>query len=201
MAIAPANSPSVTASSTMRDDDWSLLLARLAATGDEDAFAQLFRHFAPLIKGFCLSNGGLTPESADELAQEVMVKVWRKAAGFDARKSSASTWIFTIARNSRIDYLRKHSSNDAATSALESEDIWAEGTDNPPFVYLQQSLDQRDIDRLLGELPQEQRECLLKVYLEGKSHADLADELNLPLGTVKSRIRLGLSRLKSVVSL
>ncbi|MDQ2076803.1 sigma-70 family RNA polymerase sigma factor [Marinimicrobium sp. ABcell2] len=200
MAIAPG-STNIVASTTMREDEWSQLLARLATAGDEGVFARLFRHFAPLVKGFYLSNGGLTPESADELVQEVMVKVWRKAAGFDPRKSSASTWIFTIARNSRIDYLRKHASNEAATSTLESEDIWSEGTDNPPFVYLQQSLDQRDIDILLSELPQEQRECLFKVYLEGKSHADLAEELNLPLGTVKSRIRLGLSRLKSAVNL
>lgn len=197
-----SNPGSVTKSS-MRNDEWSVLLKRLADSEDEAAFVQLFKHFAPLIKGFCLSNGSSrTPESADELVQEIMCKVWRKASSFDAGKSSASTWIYTIARNTQIDYLRKHADINERTGPLEADDIWGESTvNNPAVVYLQQALDQRDLAVLLDGLPREQSECLFKVYLEGKSHADLADELNLPLGTVKSRVRLGLQRLKSVVKL
>lgn len=198
------SNPGIVTKSPMRNDEWSELLQRLAKSEDEAAFVQLFRHFAPLIKGFCLSNGSSrTPEAADELVQEIMCKVWRKAGKFDPSKSSASTWIYTIARNTQIDFLRKHADINALTGPLEADDIWDEANidNSSAVVYLQQALDQRDLAVLLDGLPREQSECLFKVYLEGKSHADLADELNLPLGTVKSRIRLGLQRLKSVVKL
>lgn len=180
----------------LRDDTWSQLLLR---TGNQDqaAFAELFQHFAPLVKGFCQSNKTyLVAESAEELVQEVMIKVWQKASDFDPTRASASTWIFTITRNARIDYLRKHGKHDIHSSPLETEDIWDESSDNQPFVFMKRNRETKEVTQLLGALPQEQSRCLEKVYMEGKSHAEIAAELDLPLGTVKSRVRLGLKKLQ-----
>ncbi len=184
----------------IRDDDWSQLLTRVGG-GDESAFAALFAHFAPLIKGFCQSNKTyLVTESAEELVQEVMIKIWQKAANFDPSRASASTWIFTIARNARIDYLRKHAKHDVNASPIDSEDIWDESSDNQPFVFIQRKREQKEVAELLSTLPIEQTRCLRKVYMEGKSHTEIADELDLPLGTVKSRVRLGLKKLQAQTS-
>lgn len=180
------------------NDRWSKLLQHLAEYRDEQSFEQLFSHFAPLIKGFYLAGAPkLTLHDAEEIMQEVMCKIWRKADSFDSSKSSANTWVFTIARNARIDFLRKASRRDSETHYIEADDIWDETTDNQPFVYLTQSRDKRDVADLLNGLPSEQRDCLMKMYMEGKSHAEMAGELDLPLGTVKSRIRLGLKRLQA----
>lgn len=184
-----------------REDDWSKLLQRVAKTKDESAFSALFAHFAPLIKGFCQANlSYLSFEASEELVQEVMIKVWQKSPHFDATKASASTWIFTITRNTRIDYLRKNRKHDIHCQSLESEDIWDESLDNQPFVYLKQNREEHQVNGYLKSLPDEQSECLVKVYREGKSHSEIADELRLPLGTVKSRVRLGLKKIQSFVA-
>lgn len=182
-----------------RDDSWSTLLAKVAISRDEKAFAELFAHFAPLIKGFCQSNiSYLAAEAAEELVQEVMFKIWQKSVDFDPSRASASTWIFTITRNARIDYLRKNSKHTSMTQTLDTEDIWDEDADNQPYVFLQKSREQNEVSGYLNSLPQEQSRCITKVYMEGKSHSEIAEELNLPLGTVKSRVRLGLKKLQSV---
>lgn len=181
----------------VRDDTWSVLLKRVSQQ-DEQAFAELFAHFAPLLKGFCQSNKTyLVAESAEELAQEVMIKVWQKAPNFDPSRASASTWIFTIARNARIDYLRKHAKHNINSSPIETEDIWDENTDNQPFILMKRNREEKEVANLLNSLPTEQSRCIEKVYMEGKSHTEIADELDLPLGTVKSRVRLGLKKLQA----
>lgn len=184
-----------------RDDNWSGLLEKVGKHQDQQAFAQLFEHFAPLIKGFCQGHSsGLSAENAEELVQEVMFKIWQKAPMFDATKSAASTWVFTIVRNSRIDFLRKNSRHTTnIVDGLEADDIWDESLDHQPFVYLQQSRDEGSVKTHLASLPEEQSHCLKKVYMEGKSHAEISEELKLPLGTVKSRVRLGLKKLQSSV--
>ncbi len=180
-----------------RDDDWSNLLTRVGQQ-DESAFAQVFAHFAPLIKGFCQSNKTyLAGDAAEELVQEVMIKIWQKAGNFDPTRASASTWIYTIARNTRIDYLRKHAKHDVNSSPLETEDIWDESSDNQPFVFMKRSREEKEVAQLLDGLPPEQLRCIEKVYMEGKSQSEIAEELDLPLGTVKSRVRLGLKKLQS----
>lgn len=187
-------------SSHKRDDTWTTLLLQVGQDRSEKAFSELFRHFSPQLKGFLQSNSkGLSPDAAEELVQEVMVKLWTKAPSFDARKSAANTWLFTIARNARIDHLRKHSRTDNLTQGLESEDIWDEENDNQPFVSLHHQRSEIRVQNMLQELPKEQSLCLKKVYKEGKSHSQIADELNLPLGTVKSRVRLGLKKLQSSI--
>lgn len=177
---------------------WSALLERLGEERQESVFAQLHAHFAPLIRGFLQAQGGgMAKESAEELVQEVMMKVWLKADAYDSSKAAASTWIFTLTRNARIDYLRKHSRHTDKTEPLTTDDIFDDDETNQPYVYLHQTRAETQVKDLLGGLPPEQSQCLKKMYMEGKSHSEISNELDLPLGTVKSRVRLALKRLQT----
>lgn len=176
-----------------QEDRFGDLLDAVAVRRDRAAFQELFRHFAPRLKSFSLRGGG-SPEMAEEIVQEAMVSVWRKAGTFDRRRASASTWIYTIARNKRIDMLRRDGkpAPDAEEYALA---LQAAPEVSPDGVLgLRQS--QEALRTLLQDLPREQRLVLEKAYYEDKTHTDIASELNLPLGTVKSRIRLALGRLR-----
>ncbi|WP_346836621.1 sigma-70 family RNA polymerase sigma factor [Microbulbifer sp. SAOS-129_SWC] len=182
-----------------RDDDWSTLLRLVGSQRDRAAFEQLFRHFAPLIKGFHHSRNtqALSAEAADELVQEVMFRVWRKAPSFDAAKASASTWVYTIMRNCRIDMLRRGNRHRDIDRDIQVDDIWDESPDSQPLLFLQQARDERDIAEGLRNLPAEQCHVVKKAYMEGKSHSEISVELGLPLGTVKSRVRLALKKLQA----
>lgn len=198
MSEKPKASDAKGASHT-RDDNWSQLLMRVGQQRDEQAFARIFEHFAPLVKGFCISHAtvALPGESADELVQEVMLKVWNKAPSYNASKAAASTWIFTVMRNCRIDMLRRNGRHQSHQEPLEADDIWDEQADNQPYVRLQQSRDERLINESFEILPMEQRQVLTQVYMQGKSHSEIAEESGLPLGTVKSRVRMGLKKLQA----
>ena len=174
-------------------DDWSDLLDQVACSRDKVAFARLFSHFGPLVKGFLMKGGAMSPEQAEELVQETMIKVWHKADSFDRQKSAASTWIYTIARNCRIDWLRRESRSKVD---IEAEDIYQVSDENPAYSSLARFRNKESIRSNLGNLPFEQREVVTKIYYEGKSHSEVADELALPLGTVKSRVRLALKRMQ-----
>ena len=176
-----------------RDDEWSLCLQQVAKRQDREAFARLFGHFAPLIKAFALNGSALAANHAEELVQEVMIKVWQKATAFNPQKAAASTWIYTIARNCRTDMYRRLQKFDTPISA---DDIWPEDDSEEPFVAVQQRRDAQRVKDLLGQLPHEQAQILAKVYMEGKSHSEVAEELDLPLGTVKSRVRLAMRKLQ-----
>ncbi|HEY9034302.1 MAG TPA: sigma-70 family RNA polymerase sigma factor [Pseudomonadales bacterium] len=182
-------------------DEWQSTLARIAEHQDRQAFQRLFRHFAPLIRSFALANpySHNPGQFADDLVQEVMIKIWNKAGSYDASMAGASTWIFTIARNCRIDMIRKHSRHDYP---LESDELFDIEDDNSPAPF--QAVQQRQFERQLRdcfkELPSDQAQIIAKVYMEGKSHSEVADELGLPLGTVKSRVRLALNKLKVMVT-
>lgn len=188
-------------STSERDDNWSMLLQRVGKQRDESAFANLFDHFAPLIKGFCQSHASkvLHGEMADELVQEVMFKVWQKAPSFDATKAAASTWIYTVMRNCRIDMIRRYSRHANQVDILEADDIWDDSEDHQPYIFLQQSRNKDIVHQYLDTLPTEQATVLTKVYMEGKSHSEISVELDLPLGTVKSRVRLGFKKLQSAL--
>lgn len=167
------------------------LLVAVGQKRDKAAFAELFDYYAPRIKSF-LIKGGASPDVADELAQETMVTVWQKAASFDPAKAQASTWIFTIARNKRIDALRKKIRPEIDT---DDADLVADETPSAQEAMAQQ--EETDImARALKSLPPEQSDLLYKSFFEDKTHADIAKEANLPLGTVKSRIRLALEKLR-----
>lgn len=190
---------------TEETTDWSDYLRRVATQADRDAFRCLFDRFAPQIKAFASRQPGneLADNLAEELVQETMIKVWQKAASFDPARASASTWIFTIARNTRIDLLRKNARHQVnrvnpaqEDDSLEVEDIWVDSESEDVFNQLARQRSSEQLHDSLQELPEEQRFILQKVYLEDKSHSEIAEELQLPLGTVKSRVRLALSKLR-----
>ena len=178
-----------------RNDEWSLCLQQMAETGDRQAFARLFRHFSPLVKAFAMNGSTLAANHADEIVQEVMLKVWQKSAGFDANRAAASTWIYTIARNCRTDLYRRLQKFD---TPINADDIWPEyiGEEDEPFKAVRQKQDADRLREKLQLLPHEQAQILAKVYMEGKSHSEVALELDLPLGTVKSRVRLAMQKLQ-----
>lgn len=176
-------------------DRWSELVLAVASHQDRAAFARLFQHFAPLLKSYGLSYAGaLNASQAEELVQEAMLKVWNKARYFDPEKASASTWIYTIARNTRTDMLRRRNGNNEVE--LTAEDLWPDDEEREPFSVLQQRRAEVAVRQGLSQLPAEQAQVLTKVYMEGKSHTEVADELRLPLGTVKSRVRLAMQKMK-----
>ena len=176
-----------------RTDEWSECLALIAQNEDRAAFTRFFRHFAPLIKAFALSGSTMSATHADELVQEVMLKVWQKAGGFNPEKAAASTWVYTIARNCRTDMFRRLQKFD---TPLASEDFSPDQEHEEPFSMLQSKRGSEQIRDLMGTLPSDQAQILAKVYMEGKSHAEAAAELDLPLGTVKSRVRLAIQKLQ-----
>jgi len=187
---------------------WSECLEKIASNGDREAFRLLFNKFSPLIKAFAirLSSGSKSENLAEELVQETMIKVWQKAGSFNSEKANASTWIFTIARNTRIDLLRKLArhqnnrvANDHSEEGFDVEDIWIEDDDKDIFNMMVKQRSIKSMHETLQELPEKQSFILEKVYLEDKSHSEIAAELELPLGTVKSRVRLALNKLRLTV--
>lgn len=178
---------------------WEDALTFVALKRDRQAYADLFNYFAPRLKAFGMKMFG-NEQQALEMVQDTMLNVWKKAALFDASRGCASTWIFTIARNVRFDMLRKKQSRKDDISA---DDLW---NGDYPESYAEDTADNWDI-QLLSEklvphfslLPPSQREVIEKVYLQEKTHQEVSDELAIPLGTVKSRIRLALDRLREAL--
>ena len=173
-------------------------LTRVAEDRDREAFAQLFDHYAPLIRAYSLARDPGANLVADELVQEVLSRVWLKADKYNDQLANLNTWIFTLARNCRIDYLRR---NSRYVTAIDPTDIFNDIEDEGPgpFQQAQQTRAEESVRTGLKQLPREQAEILSKVYLEGKTHQQTSDELKLPLGTVKSRVRLALKKLEVLI--
>jgi RNA polymerase sigma-70 factor (ECF subfamily) len=174
--------------------DHSALIEAIARHGDRAAFADLFAYFGPRVKGWML-RAGSNPTAADELAQETMLAVWQKARLFDPAKAGPSTWIFTIARNLRIDALRRE---------RHPSDLMSDPTEQPDDPVqadriLAMSQQETRIRSALSLLPPEQAEVIRKAFFEDKVHAEIERELGIPLGTVKSRLRLAITRLRSAL--
>jgi RNA polymerase sigma factor (sigma-70 family) len=172
---------------------WVVHLKQVRDDQDTAAFAALFQHFAPRIKAF-LMKGGTSEALAEECAQDVMATVWKKAHLFDPERASVATWVFTIARNRRIDMLRKQ-------RRPEPEELpWGPEPepDQADAMALQQESEK--LVAALAELPRKQRELIERAYYGELSHTEIAAETGLPLGTIKSRIRLALERLRHKMS-
>ena len=165
-------------------------LKRIAEKGDKAAFISLFDYFAPRIKSF-LRRQGLEPAQAEDLAQDVMFQIWRRAAQFDPSKARASTWIYTIARNRLIDERRK---NRPMGVQLPETDI-VEGSD-APMHEMEMGAEGARIRAAMSDLPPEHRDLIEESYFNEYSHSAIAEKRNLPLGTVKSRLRLALKHLR-----
>lgn len=170
------------------------LLGDIAENRSRAAFAELFGHFAPRIKGFIMRSGA-SEELAEEIVQETMVTVWTKAAQFDAARAGASTWIFTIARNKRIDILRRVSRPEP-----DPEDPMFQP--DPPMSgeeFTQSREDQVRVRAALEHLPPEQVEIVRLSFFDSLTHSEIAERLSLPLGTVKSRLRLSFRKIRSAL--
>jgi RNA polymerase sigma-70 factor (ECF subfamily) len=173
-------------------DEQSRWIVAIAESRDKRAFKKLFNYFAPRIKGFCQNNGS-TADRADEVVQEAFVNVWRKANLFDPKKASAGAWIFAIARNSRIDLIRKENRPEADTT----DPFFEQNEPENPLAVLETERKTRVIRDFVRLLPAEQQEVLNLAFFEEKPHSEVAEQLGIPLGTVKSRIRLAFKRIRS----
>jgi len=169
--------------------EMNALLGRVAVNRDRAAFALLFSHFAPRIKAYLLRLG--PPAAvAEDLAQEALLNLWRKAHLFDPAKASAATWLFTIARNLRIDAIRREKRPE-----LDPEDFMPE-TGPAADEGLGLADDEARLRLALKELPADQIQVVELSFFADKPHSQIAAELGIPLGTVKSRLRLAMARLK-----
>jgi len=171
---------------------FNVLLHAVGQKKDREAFIALFQHFAPRLKSFLMKKGS-SPEHAEELAQETMLSVWNKAAQYDPARASASTWIFTIARNRHIDSMRRGTRPDIDIN--DPAFIIADTAPTPDENSITKDRSQKIAAALLT-LPPEQSDVIRKSFFEDKTHAEIAAETKIPLGTIKSRLRLAMDRLQ-----
>lgn len=173
-------------------DPHAALMARVASARDRSAFRELFGWYAPRVKGFLMRLGS-DAAAAEELTQEVMVAVWTKAGAYDPSQASVSTWIFRIARNRRIDLFRR----EQVAARLDPDDPYLrpEPTEAPDEAVLAVDREAR-IREALRSLPPEQGELVRRHVYEDLTHAEIAESTGLPLGTVKSRLRLAFAKLR-----
>lgn len=188
-ATSISESAPVADTKDIQNDRWVGCITRVRDAQDQAAFAELFNHFAPRVKAFLMKSGA-DATLAEECAQDVMATLWQKSHLFDPSRASAATWIFTIARNRRIDAIRK-------MKRPEPEDLpWGPETepDQADVLVLQQESEQ--LGQAISELPEKQRTLIEKAYFGDLTHNEIAEQTGLPLGTIKSRIRLALDRLR-----
>lgn len=170
---------------------WNACLSAISQTRDRASFEVLFTHFGPRVKAYLLRLGA-SPALAEDLAQEAMLAIWRKAHLFDPCKASAGTWIFTIARNLRIDAIRREKRpefNPQDPALVPEAEIQAD-------IKLMKSDEEVRVRKALNGLSPEQVKVVEMSFFADKPHSVIADELGLPLGTVKSRLRLAMARIR-----
>lgn len=181
-----------TSGEALTDPPPETLIARIAQSQDKAAFATLFDAYAPRLKYFLVKQG-MTAESAEELAQEAMLTVWRKAGHYSEERGSASAWLFTIARNLRIDQARREKRAQLYAMTQEFDDV---DPDRPPDEKVSALEHASRVRVAMGELPPDQLEVVRWSFVEGAAHSEIAERLGLPLGTVKSRLRLAMRRMR-----
>ncbi len=170
------------------------LMAAVAERRDREAFVQLFELFGPRVKAYLVRQGA-DWNAAEDLTQDVMLTVWRRANLFDRSKAGVSTWVFTIARNRRIDSLRR-----ARRPEIDADDpALVPDPDDSADDVVHAAQRRERLHAAVAQLPEEQAELLRLAYFEDKSHSLIADELSLPLGTVKSRLRLAMVKLRAAL--
>jgi RNA polymerase sigma-70 factor (ECF subfamily) len=175
-------------------DQWAGCLQRIRDAGDAQAFARLFGHFAPRVKAYLMKTGA-SEGLAEEAMQEAMAIVWRKAGMFDPARASAATWIFTIARNKRLDAVRK-------MKRAEPEDLpWGMDAPEDPAAIIAIAQEEARLRAAVAKLPERQRGVIEQAFFGELTHREISDATGLPLGTIKSRIRLGLERLRHEMSM
>lgn len=174
---------------TNKDVFWLECVEKIRDRQDQAAFADLFNHFAPRVKSFLMKSGA-DESLAEECSQEVMVTLWRKAHLFDPTRASVATWIFTIARNKKIDALRR-------AKRPEPESLpWQEDQEPDAARALELQQESARLAEVIADLPDKQRDIVKRAFYGDLSHQEIALETGLPLGTIKSRIRLALDRMR-----
>lgn len=169
----------------------SACMKKIAVEQCRTSFGRLFEYFAPRLKNY-LKRMGADDAGAEEAVQDVMLTVWRKAGQFDESQASVSTWIFRIARNRQIDLFRK-----AARPELSpDEPMLHPPEEEAPDETLNRAQIERNVRQQLQTLPAEQLDLLKAAFYDGLSHTEIAEAFDLPLGTVKSRIRLAFNKLR-----
>ncbi len=174
----------------MKKSVFNNLMCRIQKDRDEMAFSEVFDIFAPKVNAYFIQNG-IKFERSEELTQEVLSTVWSKSDLYNSEKSALSTWIFTIARNKKIDFFRKNSKLD-----FKEEDIREFLYQNRQVDPIEESEAKKQIERINDELDEQQKIMIKMNFFENKSHKKIADELEIPLGTVKSRIRHILTKMQ-----
>ncbi len=174
-------------------DDAASLIGAIRENADRQAFMRLFEHFAPRVKAYALRLGAAT-DLADEIAQETMLTVWRKAALFDPARATASAWIFAIARNLRVDAVRR-----ARFVTYESEIPETESPEPGADMLIGAAELAGRLHLALAALPPEQSEVIRLSFFDDRPHAEIEHALGIPLGTVKSRLRLAMAKLRSLL--
>lgn len=168
-----------------------LLVSRIIADQDRDAFKTLFVYFGPRIKAMMLKSGA-TFEQSEDIVQIVMLTIWRKLHQFSAERGSLEAWIFTIARNARVDRIRRGASR--IYQDIDDMELKSDAPDSSDELYASQC--SKKVASVLQELPNEQREIIELAFMEDISQSEIAKRLSIPLGTVKSRMRLAYVKLK-----
>jgi RNA polymerase sigma-70 factor (ECF subfamily) len=178
--------------------EWARLVSAIATHQDRAAFASLFEYFAPRIKSF-MKRSGASETGAEELAQETMLMVWRKAGLYDPTTTGAAAWIFTIARNLRIDVYRRERRD--GTFELSGAEVEFQIDESPqPDSRLSTMQSEQQVRSALSELSEDQKRVVQLSFFDEKAHAEIAQILEIPLGTVKSRLRLALVRLRRLLN-
>ena len=182
------------AADDIANDDLSALLSAVARDRDVAAFEILFRHYAPRVKAYMarLARDG---QAAEELMQETMMAVWNKAVQYEPSRGTVSAWIFTIARNHRIDAYRRmrRPAFDPADPAFVPDEV--PGAD----AQVEEQQDAQRLRRAMAQLPPEQHDLLKESFFNDRSHSAIAEAFGIPLGTVKSRIRLAFAKLRAAL--
>jgi RNA polymerase sigma-70 factor (ECF subfamily) len=175
---------------------WGRQIEAIATRRDRASFNALFQHFAPRVKTFMLRSGA-SEAMAEEIAQETMLTVWRKADLFVSGSHGAAAWIFTIARNLRIDALRREQRGSASNRVNDNDNTRVvELTPEAQFAAAQS---EENVRKAMAQLSDEQMHVIELFFFEEKTHSEIAEHLKIPLGTVKSRLRLAMARLRALL--
>jgi len=193
--LTSKNPDGVPSAATLSAEVAADLIRKGAQTKDQAAFAILFETFAPRIKGYMIRQGA-NADLAEELAQEALTTIWRKAALYSPDKGNPTTWIYTIARNLRIDRLRR----ERAWQPLPEGYVEKVCDDPAPDEMASEQERVRRVQEALKMLPAEQVEAVTLSFIEGLSHSEIAEHLEIPLGTVKSRMRLAYQKLQPLIA-